>query len=324
MSVLMILIVIVVAVIASALFSGLETAFTAANTLRIEQAAREGSRSARVARALRARPERFLTTTLFGTNVSNVTAMSLATYLWLQVSPEWGNTWALLTVTPVILIFAEILPKSLFRTQATRYTQTFAVLLQVCEWIFYPVLIFVQWYSRIITWLTGAGQGQKPSRGLLKQRLRLLLKEGARTAVIEDHESDMIHEILEFSGRQLGEVMIPIHKAITIRKTASRDEVLKIASDTRFTRFPVEDNGKFVGFINIFDLFYHRRKWQRSIRRLAIRDIQTSLGRLVDQMRMGRQAMIAVSSGDTVVGLATLEDIVEMIMGDIDNELGRE
>ena len=118
--------------------------------------------------------------------------------------------------------------------------------------------------------------------------------------------------------------MIPRENIIAVSKSMSRKEVLRIAGDTYYTRFPVMDQNKFIGFINIFDLFYNRGRWQRSIRRLSMRDINTPLGTLVDTMRTGQRAMTAVSRLGQVVGLATLEDIVEMIMGDIENELGRQ
>jgi putative hemolysin len=314
---------IVIALVLSAMFSGLETAYTAANALRVEKRAREGSKAAAIAKTLLDTPERFLFVTLLGTNVANVSATALMTYLLLQVTEKGAETWTLLILTPVILIWGEMLPKALFRVKADDFSIMFAPFMRICDVILTPLQHIMQLYNKLVMRLTGGSDGLQEEK-LFRRRLHMMVREGERADILEDHETHMIQRILQFSGRSLGDVMIPRENIIAVSKSMSRKEVLRIAGDTYYTRFPVMDQNKFIGFINIFDLFYNRGRWQRSIRRLSMRDINTPLGTLVDTMRTGQRAMTAVSRLGQVVGLATLEDIVEMIMGDIENELGRQ
>ena len=315
-----------VSVILSAFFSGSETGFVSCNRLRVRQLAeKEEDINAKRLLLYLNRPDNMLAVVLLGNNLVLMLGMIAITQL-------AGGIWATIIATPTILIFGEIVPKSVFRTHPTRLSLFFLPLIRFFEALFIPMVLPLNWFSR--HFLAGASDEDKDSiRNLMRSTddMRTLVDESADRGTIEPEEQEMIHSVMDLQTKQANEVMAPRIDINALPDSATRAELIRMFKESGHTRIPIyhETIDEITGVINAFDVLRDENPADPDIRRF-VREIlhvpdTMKLDDVLQAFRNSRQSMAVVTDeyGGTD-GLIALEDGLEQIFGDIHDEYDKD
>src|SRR5690349_21807944 len=318
----------------AALASGTETALTSVGRLRVRYLAEQGSGAAATLARLRADPNRFLSTVLFANTLALIVA-STATALLSDslftrsgVPPGW-RLWLTLLVSVVLsivlLIVAEVTPKTLAIAHAERVALAAAVPVDRLASVLGPILWAVTLVSR---GLTGGRAARAPY--LTEEELITALHVSEEAGVIEELEHQMIHGIIEIGDKTVREIMIPRTDIIAVEKSAGLRDIVKLFKQYRHTRMPVfeENIDHVLGLIHTKDLllFYTLSSSQKFdmdkvLRPMEYTPEQKKVDELLNEMRVKKQhMMIVVDEYGGTAGLVTLEDLLEEIVGEIRDE----
>jgi putative hemolysin len=328
------LIVLVVCFFVAALASGTETALTSVGRLRVRFLAEQGSEAANVLQRLRADPNRFLSTVLFTNTLALIVASTATALLSDEIFTGWGvpagwRLWLTLLVSlalsVVLLIAAEVTPKTLAITHAERVALAAAGPVDRLAGFLGPILWMVTLVSRGIT---GGRAARAPY--LTEEELISLLHVSEEQGVIEEQEHQMIHGIIEIGDKTVREIMIPRTDIVAVDRHAELRDVVKIFKEHRHTRMPVfeGDIDHVVGLIHTKDLllFYtlstsQKFDMDKLLRPIEFTPEQKKVDELLHDMRTKKvHMMIVVDEYGGTAGLVTLEDLLEEIVGEIRDE----
>lgn len=306
-------------------FSAAEISLISANYRRLSHYAEEGHRGARLALWLLKRPERLVATCLVGSNLAEISNTILVTALLIQWFGSWGELGAMVLLPPLILLLAEITPKSIGRQYPTRLAQALAPLLSAATVVIYPVTFIFATLSRVVLWITGAHKTSKIPF-ITREDLSLVVEKSGPEVDLEAGERRIINRILYFSLRTVKEAMVPLVRVAAIPDTATIAQALEEFRATRFSRLPVYHRriDNLVGVLHDFDLLGEPVSG-RSIAPF-VRPVQyvpeiKKVDRLLPEMqRQGIHLAVVVDEYGGAVGIVTLEDLLEEIVGEIDDE----
>ena len=302
-----------IALIFEAFFSGSETALVSTNLNRLRHLVEKGKKQASVAYGLLKRPDKLLATTLAGTNLSVVIASSLATSICIRVFDDNGTLIATAIMTPLILIFGEIIPKAIFREHANKIVPIISPPLSIAQKILTPIVIIASSISSLIIRLFGI----KPSRKnplLTKEEIKTLVKEISDQGVLEEGEEEIIQSVFDFTLTKVADIMTPLSKVIRVDYRETKEQIKDKSKIHGFSRFPVFKNKQLVGLINIFDIFYSEGEWIEFIRPVRKTDISFRIDQLFSRMQANKETMTAIIKDNKFVGIVTIEDIMEEVL----------
>jgi putative hemolysin len=310
-------------------FAASELALISANRRRLRHRAEEGYRGAKVALKLLSRPEYMLATTLLGAYMLGAVNSILVTAFLLDLLGSAGEMVALIILPPVILIFGEIIPKSIGRQQANLLAERLAPALWTASWVVYPITIVFASLSRALLHLTGARKtGTLPF--ITREDLRLVVAKSGPEVDLESKERLFIHRILQFSLHTVKEVMVPLIRVTAIPDTLTMGQALEEFRTSHFSRLPVYHRriDNLIGVVHDFDLLgeeYLERPIRSIMRPVAYVPELKKIDRLLAEMqRQGTQLAVVVDEYGGAVGIVTLEDLLEEIVGEITDEFDQE
>ena len=315
------LVLIFLGILSSGFYSGAETAITSVmNRLRLKQMAADGDSEAITLVHFLERKEDIISVTLIGTNVSNILVSVLATLIALGINPYWGEIYAIVLLTPVILVFGEILPKAIGRYYAIPVSIRIIPLLEMSLVIFKP---FVYIFSRFSTSVIS---DEKSSEEFLttKEELQTLVSEGKEHGVWDSQEHDILQNIFELGQIKVKDIMKPMAKVRKLTPKMNVDELKILAAKTGFSLFPVYDERSRVvkGLVSIYDLIFDKENItsiEGMMRPLYEVPHFKPIDDCLREMRMRRQAMAVVKDQrGRHIGIVTLEDVLEEIVGEIE------
>lgn len=312
----------------SGLASASETALTAVSRIRMKQLAEEGNRRAKEVDRLLKDPARYLTTILAVNNVAVIVASSVTTVLAIRLIPQWGEVIATVLLSVVVLIFAEITPKTLAVQNAERAALFCGGFVSAASYLLGPVLAVLGWVSSGTIRLFG-GQRTVKNPFVTEEQLRMLVTVGEEEGILEETEKEMIHSIFEFGDTVVREVMKPRVDIVGIEADAPFDEVVRVAIEAGHSRIPVyrESLDHILGVLYVRDLVAAMRPGHevRSVTELMREPLFVPETMKVDdlfrdmQRRKIHMAIVLDEYGGTA-GLVTIEDLLEEIVGDIQDE----
>jgi len=313
-------------IIGAAFFSGSETAFVACNRIRIRHLAQSRDKKARIVEKLLAKPENILATTLVGTNIFIVLGVVLAaTYAGklLHNHEGLGGVLATLVMTPLILIFAEAIPKAYFYRHADTIALRIGGLLRFFSYLFSPLVLLSTSLSRRLTALMGDKSPKNPF--VTREELRLLMWESGRLGVLEKHEQDMIHHIFQFRQTPVKSVMVPLVAVDAIEVGQRVASALKLIGDRGHSRLPIYEEriDNIIGHVSVGDLLGRSpntslRKMMKPV--LVVPETKSIADLLLDLKARGEHLAVVVDEYGGVSGIVTLEDLMEEIVGEIEDE----
>jgi putative hemolysin len=324
-----ILLVSVPLLLVEAFFSASEISLISANYRRLRHWAEEGRRGAQFALKLLDRPERMVATCLVGANLAEISNTILVTALLLQWLGPPGELVAMLTLPPLILILAEITPKSIGRQHPHRVAQRLAPILWVLSWVMYPVTLIFATLSRAVLFLTGARQmSQLPF--VTREDLHLVVQKSGPEVDLETGERRIINRILRFSLRTVKEVMVPLIRVAAIPDTMTVAQALEEFRASPFSRLPVYHRriDNLIGVVHGFDLLGEpasARPLKPFIRPVKyVPEIRKIDPLLTEMQRTGTHLAVVVDEFGGATGIVTIEDLLEEIVGEISDEFDQE
>ena len=311
-------------IILSGFFSSAETALFSISKTRAIHISKDGKKTSRLIKKLKADPHTLLTTILIGNNLVNVGAAALATALSIKAFPNFAVGIATGGMTFLILVFGEVFPKSI----ATRNNLLIArMAIYPVYWlslIFFPVIKFLNF----IPWLTGR---IKTPKTITEEELITFVEVVEEEGEIKEEEKELIHNIFEFDDTNASEIMTPRADMFVVEADAPLDT--KQIIDSGFSRIPVIEDSidQVIGILNIKDLFMHMAKGKpkmdaRKIMRTPYFIPENKkLDTLLHQFKKSKNHMaVVVDEHGGVSGLITLEDALEEIVGEIEDETDKD
>jgi Mg2+/Co2+ transporter CorB len=316
----------------SAFFSGSETALTAASEGRIHQLSKKGNRSAGTILALRARKERLIGTILLGNNLVNIFASVLATSIFLRHFGDAAIVYATLVMTLLILIFAEVLPKTYAFCHADRTALAVAPLVKPIVIVFAPITHAIYLFVRMTLRPLGIELSSELGGSLHEEELRgvIDLHDGPEPEI--QHERAMLRSILDLDDVDVQEVMTHRSRVTMIDASDAPKNIIDDVLQSPYTRIPLysDDPDNITGVVHAKDLLreVHARGGRvdkLEFSKLAteawfIPETTTLLGQLHAFRERREHFAIVVDEYGSFMGIVTLEDILEEIVGEIDDE----
>lgn len=323
------IIILIVLLALSAFFSSAETALTSVSRVRIETLAREeGPDKRRALRLLKItnNKSKMISAILIGNNLVNIFASSLATMVALELVGSSGVGIATGILTFLVLVFGEITPKTMASKNATRYSLLISGIILALMTVFTPVIFVLNAIVKFIL-LPFRNRATEDDNVLTSEELMTAVSNSNEGGTIEDDEKEYIENVLDFSGSMVRKIMTPKIDITMVKKTTNYDELINIFSETMYTRYPVcdEDEENIIGILNMKDILLYDKKSPFQIMDF-VRDPyftfeQKNIADLFDEMRKDSLSMaIVLDEYGAVVGLVSLEDLLEEIVGEIRDE----
>src|SRR5437763_3677460 len=326
------LFILVVSLFLCATASAAETALTSISRIKLRNLVEEGDVQAAEIENLLTNPNVFLSTILVVNSVAVIVASSMATVLALRFSETLGELISTVLISLVVLIFCEITPRTAAVQNPIRWARVLVRPVRNAAWLLRPIVWSLSAVTNFFVRLIG---GQIKHRGpfVTEEELRLLVSVGEEEGVLEEEETEMIHSIFEFADTTVREVMVPRIDMVTLEADATVDEAVDLALQAGFSRIPVykESIDDIVGVLYTKDMLKQLREDHNT---LPIRELvrppyfvpeSKKLDDLLHEIQQKRVHMvIVVDEYGSVAGLVTIEDLVEEIVGDIQDEYDRE
>jgi putative hemolysin len=324
--------ILLVSLVLCGLASASETALTSVSRIKLRNMVEEGDKKAIEIESLLAQPNIFLSTILVVNSVAVIVASSMATVLALRFSQSLGELISTVLISLVVLIFCEITPKTAAVQNPMRVARAVVGLVKGTAWVLRPIVWLLSAITNSLVRMMG---GQMKHRGpfVTEEELRLLVTVGEKEGVLEEEETEMIRSVFEFADTTVREVMIPRIDMVTLEGSATVDEAVDLALQVGFSRIPVyeENIDNIIGVLYIKDMLRQLREGHNS---LPVRNFVRAayfvpetkkLDDLLREIRQKRVHMvIVVDEYGSVAGLVTIEDLVEEIVGDIQDEYDHE
>lgn len=316
---------IILLLIGSAFFSASETAFTSANTIRLKHRLDNGDRKVAKTLALLDDYDRLLSAVLIGNNIVNITAAALATVLFVELyGGESGVTIATVVLTIATLVFGEISPKTLAKENAERLAVAFTPLMSFMIIILTPLTFIFRQLQHALVRLSG-GNTEKT---ITEEELMTIIDEVEEGGNIEAVEGALIRSALLFDDQQVRDIYTPRVNVVAVSDEDTYEEVSDIFQQTGFSRLPLYHDtiDNILGVIHVKDFYNALIKGQRpSLTELAKPLVfileNRDLARLMSTLQKDKSHMAVITDeyGGTV-GIVTLEDIIEELVGEILDE----
>lgn len=322
------IIVVILLVGFSAFFSSSETAFIGVNRIKMMHLAEKGDRRARIIQRELQHPEKIITAVLVGNNIVNVSASVLVTVLVLRYFGNAGIAIATGVMTVVILVFGEIVPKTFATRHADTYALRIAGMLLILTKILNPVVYIFTQITNIVLHLLGVKEKIK-NPFITEDQIRLLLRVGVEEGVLKGEEREYIQKVLEFTDEKARTIMTYKGDMVTIESKSSLKEALEKVNESGHSRLPVwEDNfNNVIGMVYAKDLLkfsdeeVERKTVKDILRPILIVKKDRKISSVFKELQSKKiQIAVVVNEHKRVVGLLSIEDILEEIVGEILDE----
>jgi len=316
-----------------AFYAGSETAVVSASKARIDILAQKKNTRALTIKKLWHEPDKLLGTSLVGENLMSTAAGVASLQLVINAIPgreglqEFINT---IVMTIVILIFCEILPKTIFRAKADSIALKAAPGLWMSEIVLRPIVAAVTKFTGLVVRMAGEGDMEERQRAM-REELKLLAQMGAEEGVLKREQLRMISSVLDLETMTLEKVMTPLVDIIALPSDTTVQGFYRTVAETGYSRIPVYEDrvDNLIGMVNVLDVMYSSIM-PRTIAPFVQRDVRHEpetkrVYSLLHDLKRSRKAMVfVVDEYGGVVGLVTIEDLIEEILGDIRDEKDRD
>lgn len=326
MDILLIIIAMVILLLLQGFFSGSEIALVHADRLKLQNLANKGNKGAALVLKMFHKPENLLGTTLIGTNISVVVLTTLGTIVMIRLFGANGDLYAFLFYTPLFLILGEVVPKSVYQQKADQLAPVIIYPLQFFSWLFYPAVIIFSWVARKVAHMTGV---EIASRELFvhREQIRSVIEMAEQGADIDVFDRDRILRVTRFADMTVGQAMIPITEMTTLSKTKTTLDAIQLASRKAHFRLPVYEgeHNKIIGNVsftmwNLMDPQLREKPLTELIKPAYFVTANQLLDELLPELQQRHDHMaIVVDEFGSAIGMITIEDILEEVVGDVIN-----
>ena len=310
-------------ILMSAYFSATETAFSSLNRTRLKTMAEKGSKRAVLACRLSESYDKLLSTILIGNNIVNIATASIGTVLFVRLYGDIGATLSTVVITIVVLIFGEITPKSIAKDCPEKFAMFSAPMINGLRIVLTPInWMFGQWKKLLSCLFKTSG-----SQGITSEELFTIVEEAQEEGSIDKEEGSLLRSALSFDDLEAGDILTPRIDMEGIPVESTQEEAAEVFANTGYSRLPVYEET----LDHIVGILYHKDFYNRvygtdtSIREVMRPALFTTANQKIDELMQELQkkklhiAIVLDEFGGTV-GLITLEDILEELVGEIWDE----
>ncbi|KAK2334584.1 hemolysin [Clostridioides difficile] len=322
----------IVLLIGSAFFSASETALMSLSKIRIRYMQDEGVKGAKLVSSLIENPNKLLSSILVGNNVVNIAATSISTSLFIGLMGEKGVALATAVMTVLVLIFGEITPKTIAANNSEKVSLLVSKPIKAIIFILRPIVWIFNIITNIIFKLFGiTNKGAKSF--ITEEELKTMVNVSHEEGVLEMEEREIINNVFEFGDMQAKNAMVQRIDMVAIDMEDSYDEIIQVFKTEKLSRMPVyeETIDDIVGILNIKDIIFLS---DEEIESFDIKNYMRDpfftyefkkITQLLEEMKLEKSQMaIVVDEYGGTSGLLTIEDLVEVIVGDIEDEYDEE
>lgn len=319
-------VILIILILLSAFFSSAETSFVSVNIMHMRSLAEAGDRKALRVLKITEHSSKMLSAILIGNNLVNITASSLATAITLSL---WGNAAISVStgiMTLLVLLFGEITPKTI----ATIYSEPLARFYSGIIWplmlILTPIIYFINKLANVILAIIGF-DATKRRASITEAELRTIVNVSHEEGVLESREHELINNVFDFGDAQAKDVMIPRIDMTCISVESTYQEIIEVFRRDKFTRLPVFENtiDNVIGIINVKDLLLCQDDDDFHVRDILRKPYYTFEYKYISELmnelkKTSNNFTIVIDEYGSTVGMITLEDLLEEIVGEIRDE----
>ncbi|MFQ5440476.1 MAG: hemolysin family protein [Nitrosopumilaceae archaeon] len=310
----------------SGFFSGLEVALVGVRKSKVIQLLNERKKGSKALHKLKTNPSWMMSSVNLGNNLVNVGASAIATSIAIRLFGNDGLGIAIGIMTFLILVFGEITPKTYCNANATKIALRYAPILLGFSYIFYPIVKFFEIITKGVVKITGSSYIPPP---ITEEEIKGVIDQGLAEKAIEKEEMELVHGALKFDDTVIRSVMTPRTKMFTLNSKTILFEALSEINQNGYSRIPIYGTSKddIVGFVHVRDVLkeLENDNKMKSLEQIARKPVFVSQEKMVSSLlreMKGRKTHMAivVDEHGGVEGLVTLEDLIEEIVGEIEDE----
>jgi len=333
---------IAVTILISGFFSGSEIAFVSANRLKLEIESRKKSAVGRALAFFAKNPSTFLTTTLVGNNIINVVYATLMALFLLQPVQYWylelagtePSTFIVLFIQTVIasvliMLFGEILPKAIYRIQADTMVKIVAIPLRVLNFLLKPLIIIANSASDVIVRILNTGT-ERSDKIFRRQDVEMIFKElggSGGSDHLDKDDSEILQNVLDLSSKRVKDTMVPRTEIVAVERNESLENVQKTFIASGYSKLPVYQDtiDDVIGVVFAYDLFNNPENVADIIRPVKLIPSSKKSKDLLTEFRQSNSSVaIVIDEYGGTAGMVTIEDLIEEVVGDIQDEYDTE
>ena len=321
------LIFLVALLVLSAIFSSAETAFLSTNKIRLRNLQEDGDKKADLVLDLLENQNRLISTLLVGNNIVNISSSALATKMATDYFGDAGVGIATGIMTLLVLVFGEVVPKNLAAAHAEGWAMFIAPFMKVMSVILTPVVVLLTKLSDTV--VRFSKKNKEEDQTITEDEFKILVNVGQEEGVFDESETEMINSIMEFDETYVKAIMVPRIDIVAVDVEDSINEALRLIIDGGHSRIPAYEDSidNIVGILYAKDIFEHLDADFNELKvKALIRDAYyipetKKVSDLLNELRLKKvhMAIILDEYGGTN-GLVTIEDLIEEIIGDIQDE----
>ncbi|MEX0621428.1 MAG: hemolysin family protein [Candidatus Woykebacteria bacterium] len=306
----------------SAFFAASETSIFSVGKFKLHSLVKEGKPGAGALDRLKSNPNRLLATILVGNNIVNVLIASYATFLATEIFGSLGVGLATGGVTVVLLIVGETVPKSFAAHRPIGMALFAAPLLEIISTFLYPVVIILERLSTFFTHLFA----EAGTEAVTEEELKSVIAVSEEAGLLGKDAAEIMENVIEFEDVKVGEVMTPEISVVYLDGNKTLREVMGTIVKSDYSRFPVFE-GDEENVTGVFDVDFalreiQKRSWDTRVKELTVPPFIVPEGKKVSELlsdfaRLKKKIALVVDEHGSFVGVASLEDVLEEIVGDI-------
>lgn len=324
----------IVALSTRALFSFLETSISSLRLFKLKKLAEATKKYKHLFSALETNPQRILITILIANSLTDVTTAVLATnimetlFSYLEFSSGFGFSIGIFFASMAIVIFGEIIPKNLAKTRGESLFMSSLWLVNAAYLILYPVVTVLLQFSNLVLRIIGGNKVVESDWDTSESEIRFLISYIKQLGLMEREKSQMLENIFELGLTPVKEIMVPAMDIISVESSTNLQDILKVFAKHNFTRLPVYKGTKenIIGIVHLKDIFLLisqqiDKPLKELLRVILFVPESMKVNQLLKEFREQHVHMaMVVNEHGSLIGLITLEDILEEIVGEIKDE----
>ena len=299
------IIALIVLIVLSAYFSATETAFSSLSRIRLKNLADNGNKRAKLAYKLVDNYDELISSVLVGNNIVNISASSLATVLFIKAFGDNGPTVSTIAMTIIVLIFGEVTPKSIAKEAPEAFAMFSAPIINVLIYVFKPINVCLVGIKKLVKKFVKVSN----DRTISESELLTIVEEAEHDGGINENESELIHNVIEFDDLEAIDIMTPRVDVEAVDKTSTVQEIADLFTETGFSRLPV------------YEETIDGNAVKQIIKPVEFIPPSMKISALLKLLQQNKShlAVIVDEFGGTE-GIVTLEDIIEELVGEIWDE----
>lgn len=319
------IIILIILVSLSAVFSSSETAFNCVNAIRLKNLGKEGNKRAALAYSIYKNQTAAITTILIGNNIVNILATAIATSLFESIFPDFGVALATVVMTITVLIFGEITPKVFAQNKPEEVCMKTARFMHILIKIFKPLSLLVVKVQE--AWESKSGiENVTATEDELLEIVNTIEHEG----VLEQEERELIESVIEFDDKTIRDIMVNFENVVWLYDNATYDDLKELLMENKLSRFPIIDHKtlKVIGVLLVRDVLEALLQGEEIVITEMMKEVNyvsqwKKLPSVLEEIQKNREHMLIVvesNKSENFVGIVTLEDLLEELVGEIYDE----